>query len=398
MIQGKQTRLESLMMNQLVSLELDNLNHLFYAEVLEKILRNAESPINIGLFGLWGIGKSSILNLLEKRITKDPTLRYIYIDAWDLQSSYVIQEFLLIINNKFQVYTNEKDLLDEIFFTRVDPIEIPLKKRIGKYKLSMLLSGILSVIIGMNYLSSGSSIGATEISPFVGGLPIIANLLAIGAIVSAIIPQYGQIISKIESDSKSVSTRMIPRSELSYQFHRIFKYMLEKILHNTNENSLVIAIDNLDRCDEKTTIEILNLIKTFMNLKGCKFIISCNDQIILNYIKDSITVRRNEKQNQQNEREFLNKFFQAALHVSKSPDYDLFNYCDRLIKNSELPFDPTISEIFILGKNITPRKIKRYFNDPLSFIYNGNIKREIRINTKGISFWQCQVSCENHSI
>ena len=121
-----------------------------------------------------------------------------------------------------------------------------------------------------------------------------------------------------------------------------------------------------------------------MNLKGCKFIISCNDQIILNYIKDSITVLRNEKQNQQNEREFLNKFFQAALHVSKSPDYDFFNYCDRLIKNSELPFDPTISEIFILGKNITPRKIKRYFNDFLVSYTMATLKEKSGLIRRGL--------------
>jgi hypothetical protein len=160
--------------------------------------------------------------------------------------------------------------------------------------------------------------------------------------------------------------------------------MLSKILKDTHDGSLVIAIDNLDRCDDKVAIRILNLIKTFMNLKGCKFIIACNDEVIINYIRDSAKIDLSAKTNTQSERDFLSKFFQTALYVSQSEYYDFVEYYDKLIKDADLPFDPSISEIFILGKNITPRKMKRYINDLLVSYILAELREEQGFLTRGL--------------
>ena len=63
----------------------DFLNYSEASEIVVNVLKNPSMlPISIGVFGSWGTGKSTILNLIEEKIRVEGNDNYIIIkfDAW----------------------------------------------------------------------------------------------------------------------------------------------------------------------------------------------------------------------------------------------------------------------------------------------------------------------------
>ena len=53
----------------------DMLSYKPYAKLIHNIVTNERmNPLTIGLFGSWGVGKSTLLKLIEKEITDSPKL------------------------------------------------------------------------------------------------------------------------------------------------------------------------------------------------------------------------------------------------------------------------------------------------------------------------------------
>jgi len=54
----------------LKSIEGDEFGHKNFALVLKNIINRQKTPLNIGIFGKWGVGKSSIVSLYKRLIEK----------------------------------------------------------------------------------------------------------------------------------------------------------------------------------------------------------------------------------------------------------------------------------------------------------------------------------------
>jgi len=65
--------------------KIDMLAYEPYAELLHDIsLTERVNPLTIGLFGNWGSGKSTVLNLIEKKIKQEnnPKTVSVFVNAW----------------------------------------------------------------------------------------------------------------------------------------------------------------------------------------------------------------------------------------------------------------------------------------------------------------------------
>lgn len=107
----------------ILSEEKDKFNYINFIDTIEDILDNSPSPINIGLFGKWGVGKSSILNLLDERLKARNDIKFIVIDAWHISPKYLKQEFLLEINHSFNAFEEEKFLTRLVSAKEMEQLE-----------------------------------------------------------------------------------------------------------------------------------------------------------------------------------------------------------------------------------------------------------------------------------
>ena len=89
--------------NALTGQKEDEFQHAHYVSVLKDILLKSQTPINVGLFGKWGVGKSSIVHMLSEAIAKDGQLtdfEYVEVDAWRISGKSLQQGILEEINAK----------------------------------------------------------------------------------------------------------------------------------------------------------------------------------------------------------------------------------------------------------------------------------------------------------
>ncbi|MEX0598375.1 MAG: P-loop NTPase fold protein, partial [Candidatus Paceibacterota bacterium] len=119
----------------------DRFKHTHYVEVLKDILTKCETPINVGLYGRWGVGKSSIVHMLSEEIENGELSKeftYIEVDAWGLSANALQQGILEEINSQLEVY-DQSELEDQLYnVTEVESIN---------YKNAFLRNWPLVVIV-----------------------------------------------------------------------------------------------------------------------------------------------------------------------------------------------------------------------------------------------------------
>ena len=297
-------------------------------DVLIDVIKSIEPPFNIALSGRWGSGKSTIINFLKERIKIDPkNYRFIIIDVWKFSPKYINQELLLEISDKLQSKKHE-DLEDKLWNTRIKNEPQHYRKRIfKKYILPILLFVPISLTIFLPDLIPGED-----------------TYHKIIQIVTLAFPFF-HFLKKNETMIKT------SKVDLSYHFNNLFK----EIMKDIKDSKLIIVIDNLDRCDSKTVIDILGALKTFMEQKNCVYIIPCDMNALTKHVEDRMDV------DEQNAIEFLRKFFQMTLHIPPQIENDLERYVDKhLASFPDINNQGGIKDVLLLSISENPRKLKQY--------------------------------------
>jgi len=74
----------------------DALDFTPYVNTLVSVCRTASTPLTIGVFGTWGSGKTSLMRMLQKRLSKTYTIAWF--DAWKYDSEETLwRAFLLTV-------------------------------------------------------------------------------------------------------------------------------------------------------------------------------------------------------------------------------------------------------------------------------------------------------------
>lgn len=64
----------------------DLLGYTVHSSLLKSVITNEKNlPITVGLYGDWGLGKSSILKILEKQLEEDGDAVVVYFDGWTFE-------------------------------------------------------------------------------------------------------------------------------------------------------------------------------------------------------------------------------------------------------------------------------------------------------------------------
>ena len=100
--------------------DLDTFNHKAYADTIFELLEKNPPPLSIGLFGSWGIGKSSIIFSLIKKLKKEnPKILPIYFNAWKYSGDSFRREFLLSVATQLKVDKGTIDRLRTLYHSQI---------------------------------------------------------------------------------------------------------------------------------------------------------------------------------------------------------------------------------------------------------------------------------------
>ena len=229
----------------------DKFHHDAYAEILFRIVKEVDTPSNIGLFGRWGTGKTSIVKLLIDKLRAENTSgqKFVYFefDAWKHAGDSLREQILLELNRNFNYPCDEQKIIDKLFCIIEE--EIIDKKDINKLKEIYSTAPLFFISFFGVFVFSAILYFVFSVNIFILVTPLL------------LIPLFLQLIKQIEFATLSIKRKQsLPIRESPAQFEVLFKEIINKI----EADKVVIVIDNLDRCPSRTAVEMLAMIKTFI--------------------------------------------------------------------------------------------------------------------------------------
>jgi len=232
--------------------------------IRELIMDPTVLPATIGVYGDWGGGKSSIMQML-----RDDFERMATVEGGD--SGHYKGVAVLYFNGwLFEGYDDAKAALLSSILTALRD-----NKRFGPKlrETAIKLLKRVDYMRGMRMLFTGAVAGGLAAATGGVGLAALLPAFAGGALTGA-----KDSASDAAKESLEKVAEATPDESLSdiRQFRDDFAEMLAK----SDIKTLIVLIDDLDRCSPERIIENLEAIKLFLNVPNTAFVIGADRRII----------------------------------------------------------------------------------------------------------------------
>ena len=317
--------------------KVDTLNLLPYAEALSEFIHDCESPMTIGIQGDWGIGRTSLMNmmrgsgdgvqsgLLDARICKTISL-----DSWPYAQFNQDDNMVVAC-----LYALTHDL------GRTLETEPGIDAAVLKTRLDAASDKLIVVMEQLRALAQGRASGSEHGQSFI-----------------------------------DISGQML-------NFRSEFEGLVSLWTESGKSNRVVIFVDDLDRIQPVLALELLEAIKNFMEVPGCVFVMALDYEVV----QRGLVEKLGTELQQTSGKAFFDKLIQLPF-VVPTTSYKLDEYIIDLLDKSGLPCiknkncDTESRQFFLditrftVGRN--PRSIKRvvHYTNLLDRIHNHNSGRE----------------------
>lgn len=247
--------------------ELDFLNFTGVADTVAEIVVQAQgSPISIGVSGAWGVGKSSMIRLIRRSLDRRENTDFIFVEfnAW-----------------LYQGYDDARAALMEVIAASLTKEAEARQKGVEKAK---------EFLQRINWFRVAKLVAGSAVSMSLGMPPIglLGEIYGIGEKLIA-----GDVDDKTAGDIEHAAggvagaakgllgakKKTSPPKEI-----QALRDSFEETLAEMGV-TLVVLIDDLDRCLPETTISTLEAIRLFLFLKNTAFVIAADDAMIKHAVR-----------------------------------------------------------------------------------------------------------------
>ena len=189
----------------------DRLNRSQYAQAFARVAEQCDTPLVIGLYGGWGVGKTSLMKLIEEKLDAART-RTVWFDVWR-------QQF-------------DESAALALVHTVID--------RFGMQQEAKKLVTVIAAAFGSMMLKATT-----------------AHTLSLKDI-----DELGRRFEEEHFQVREARTRL----------HQHFRQLIEKA-QGKPKRRIVFFIDDLDRCMPPQILSMLESLKLYLNLPGCVYFV-----------------------------------------------------------------------------------------------------------------------------
>jgi predicted KAP-like P-loop ATPase len=269
--------------------EVDFLNYTEIAElIVELISRPNLLPLSLGVFGGWGVGKSSTLRLVEKELSASDNCLIVRFDAWLYQDFDDARSALMSVIAGDLLNAAPPTLKEKAtrLFSRVDKLRV----------LGLAVEGGAAVF----------------------GIPTFGlaakGVHSLGQIISGESTEEDvENVEKATADTKGKITGLVsknapddPPKEIA-AFRKEFGEVLSGL-----DRKLVVFIDNLDRCLPENAIHTLEAVRLFLFMPNTAFVIAADEDMIRHAVAQHF-----KNPGERHVTDYLDKLIQIPVRVPR---------------------------------------------------------------------------------
>jgi hypothetical protein len=296
----------------------DLLGFRVHADVIRSVVTDDRIlPIVLGVFGDWGGGKSSIMRMLQSDLTGESYEKTVclYFNGWMFEGYEDAKTALL---SSILIQLGEHKRFGPALKDRI----VGLLKRVKWMEVAKLGLKHVAVPIGAALITGGSA----------------AAFAAAGALAST--PSAESVDAKDDKkkqhDQWSDLVEAAPGKPDVLEVRK-FREEFADMLAKTEIHSLVILIDDLDRCLPERIIETLEAIKLFVAVEKTAFVIGADPRIVRHaiatrYVKQQIGPDAINGPDEQYDlvKDYLEKLIQIPYHLPRLSPSEIESYINLL--------------------------------------------------------------------
>ena len=283
----------------------DSFNISKYINGLVNFIKSCNTPMTIAVQGDWGTGKTSIMTMIKNELKNLKNLNLVWFNTWQFSQFNLGDKLPLTMLNK---------LVNEVSSNKESENFKYIKKA---------MVGVADAILG--HISGG----ALEVSSFL--------------------------------DNEENLFEAVERLKESFQ-----KLVNEKA---GDEGRVIIFIDDLDRIEPERAVELLEVLKIFLDCEKCIFVLAIDYSVVTRGVK----VKYGNDFSESKGKSFFDKIIQVPFKMPVG-SYDISLYVKKCFEDIGLEVEEEVLPQYInlikysIGNN--PRSMKRLFN---SFLLLSNI-------------------------
>lgn len=279
-----------------------------YATILSEVIRATEPPFTVGIFGEWGSGKTTLMQMVGDKLAESG-IKTVWFNAWKYDGKEVIWNALI----------------QSIFLEMLRDAEV-----------------------------RGDNDFSKRIHDAAAGLALFAAkrflpLLTAGAVSAEDVDDVRAALKPLSANEESFS--------FINEFEANFRDLVEQYVGK--EGRLVVFVDDLDRCLPENAVAVLEAIKLYLDQANVTFVIGVEPEVV----RDGIRHRYRENPSLQG-KEYLEKMVQLPFVMRGLEAPAALSLLQPYIKaglfnNHE---DPRVLNLVQVGTEANPRRIKRFAN------------------------------------
>ena len=294
----------------------DGLGFETYSRILAAAASDTRGPFTIGVFGEWGTGKTSLMRLIERRLSDNPDIVTVWFNAWR--------------------YEQEEHPIIPLVGTIVQALEKHkgLSQRFGASGRQLIRS-LRAIAYGFSAKSTVKVPGFAEVEA-----------------------------SFVAKDMIDRNERLTPDPLLDRSLYFGAFNSLEDVKLRENVR-VVVLIDDLDRCFPDQAIRLLESIKLVLAQPGFIFILGVARQVIEGYLQHRYSAEYGIKDFKG--QLYLDKIVQLPFHIPPSTGR-MDEFCQYLLADQPPVLVDELASVLpvvagALGGN--PRALIRFVNNIL---------------------------------
>lgn len=254
-----------------VETTIDLLNFTVVAETAAQLIRESRGePLSIGISGNWGTGKSSLVKMIGASLDREETSekKYIFLEynAW-LYQGYDDARMALLqtVSDKLVAEAEQRQ--------RFVDKAVELAKRVKWFRIGEILApAVTSAVLGGAVAGPfGVLLGAVGSMFNSNGTPSEEDLSNVKEAYADLQPEFKEIL--VDKRTKSLPKEI---DALRHAFQEVLEGL---------DVTLVVLVDDLDRCMPDTAISTLEAMRLLLFLQRTAFIIAADEQMIRSSVR-----------------------------------------------------------------------------------------------------------------